>query len=106
MMVPQGVNEYFVQGLREPAHVQGRNLVIEYRYADGKQERFPALAAELVALKVDVIVSTNTRGDSPPSNRPASSLSCSCFRPGCQRVVTSLARPGDNVTGLSNVFRI
>src|SRR5438105_10459939 len=56
----QGVNphlpEAFRQGLRDLGYVEGRNLVIEYREAEGKADRLPALAAELVALKVDVIV--------------------------------------------------
>ena len=50
------LREAFLQGLRDLGYVEGRNLVIEYRYAEGKIERLPALAAELVALKVDVIV--------------------------------------------------
>jgi putative ABC transport system substrate-binding protein len=48
--------EAFRQGLRELGYVEGQNLVIEYRYAEGSQERLPNLAAELVRLKVDVIV--------------------------------------------------
>src|SRR6266705_510172 len=48
--------EAFLQGLRDLGYIEGRNLVIEYRDAEGKPERFPALAAELVALNVDVIV--------------------------------------------------
>ncbi len=54
------LHEAFRQGLRDLGYVEGRNLVIEYRYAEGKFERFPALAAELVALKVDVIVAGGT----------------------------------------------
>jgi putative ABC transport system substrate-binding protein len=52
----------FLQGLRDLGYVEGGNLVIEYRFAEGQLERFPALAAELVALKVDVIV---TAGSTP-----------------------------------------
>jgi hypothetical protein len=52
--------EAFRQGLRDLGYVEGRNLVIEYRDAEGTPERYPALAAELVALKVDVIVAPNT----------------------------------------------
>src|SRR5262247_2963707 len=50
--------EAFRQGLRDLGYVEGKNIFIEYRYAEGKQDRFPGLAAELVRLKVDVIVST------------------------------------------------
>jgi putative tryptophan/tyrosine transport system substrate-binding protein len=53
-------SEAFLQGLRDLGYVEGRNLVIEYRDADGKADRLPALAAELVALKVDVIVASGT----------------------------------------------
>src|SRR5712692_5153273 len=52
--------EAFRQGLRDLGYVEGRNVVIEYRDAEGKLERFPALAAELVALKVDVILAGGT----------------------------------------------
>ena len=54
------IAEAFLQGLRDLGYVEGRNLVIEYRSAAGKPERLPALAAELVALKVDLIVAPST----------------------------------------------
>src|SRR6266849_819373 len=54
------LTEAFLQGLRDLGYVEGRNLVIEYRSAEGKFERFPALAVELVALKVDVILAGGT----------------------------------------------
>ena len=53
--------EAFRQGLRELGYVEGKNIVIEWRYAEGKPDRLPALAAELVGLKVDVIVSVGPR---------------------------------------------
>ena len=58
--------EAFRQGLRELGYVEGKNIVIEWRYAEGKLDRLPALAAELVRLKVDVIVTAG-----PQSTRPA-----------------------------------
>ena len=58
--------EAFRQGLRELGYVEGKNIVIEYRYAEGKLDRLPALAAELVRLKVDVIVTAG-----PPATRAA-----------------------------------
>src|SRR6266702_2943708 len=54
------LKEAFLQGLRDLGYVEGRNLVIEYRNAEGKLERLPALAAELLALKVDVILAGGT----------------------------------------------
>ena len=79
--------EAFLQGLRDLGYVEGRNLVIERRYAEGKRERFPALAAELVALEVDVIV---VAGTPPRPGRQASDQDPPCrvrfaFRPGRER---------------------
>src|SRR5213592_1820424 len=65
--------EAFRQGLRDLGYVEGRNVAIEYRSAEGKSERLPALAAELVALKVDVIVTASTLAAWPPSKRPGPS---------------------------------
>jgi ABC-type uncharacterized transport system substrate-binding protein len=67
------LREAFLQGLRDLGYVEGRNVVIEYRDAKGKLERLPALAAELVALKVDVILAGSTPQTSPPSKRPGPS---------------------------------
>jgi ABC-type uncharacterized transport system substrate-binding protein len=67
------LRQAFLQGLHDLGYVEGRNLVIEYRNAEGKVERFPALAAELVALKVDVLVAPGTRAALPPSKRPGPS---------------------------------
>jgi putative tryptophan/tyrosine transport system substrate-binding protein len=58
--------EAFQQGLRELGYVEGKNIIIEYRFADGKADRLPSLAAELVRLKVDVIVTVG-----PTATRPA-----------------------------------
>jgi ABC-type uncharacterized transport system substrate-binding protein len=95
--------EAFRQGLRDLGYVEGRNLVIEYRDAEGKYERLPALAAELVALKVDVIVA----GGAPQAlaakqaTRTIPIVFASSPDPVESGLVTSLARPGGNVTGLS-----
>jgi putative ABC transport system substrate-binding protein len=98
------LQEAFRQGLRDLGYVEGRNLVIEYRNAEGKFERLPALAAELVALKIDVIV---TAGGSSPvlaakqATRTIPIVFPVAADPVTSGLVTSLARPGGNVTGLS-----
>jgi len=96
-------NEAFLQGLRDLGYVEGRNLVIEYRDAQGKTERFPALAAELVALKVDVIVTPPTLA--ALAAKQATGIVPIVFAvaadPVTSGLVASLARPGGNVTGLS-----
>jgi len=96
--------EAFLQGLRELGHVEGRNLVIEYRDAQGKPERFPALAAELVALRVDVIVSTGGTAGALAAKRATTALPIiftGVGDPVRDGLVASLAQPGGNVTGLS-----
>jgi putative ABC transport system substrate-binding protein len=98
-------HEAFRQGLRDLGYVEGRNVVIEYRNAEGKLERLPALAAELVALKVDVIVAPNT--PAAVAAKQAAKTIPIVFAvagdPVGSGLVTSLARPGGNVTGLSNL---
>jgi putative ABC transport system substrate-binding protein len=98
--------EAFRQGLRDLGYVEGRNLVIEYRDAEGKVDRLPALAAELVALKVDVIVTgggTIAALAAKQATRTLPTVFASVGDPVTSGLVTSLARPGGNVTGLSNV---
>jgi putative ABC transport system substrate-binding protein len=99
---PRGT-ESFRQGLRDLGYVDGRNVVIEYRDAEGKRERLPALAAELVALKVDVIVAPTT--PAAVAAKQATTTIPIVFAvasdPVASTLVTSLARPGGNVTGLS-----
>ena len=97
--------EAFRQGLRDLGYVEGRNLVIEDRSADGKLERFPALAAELVALKVDVIVASGTLAAlaAKQSTRTLPIVFSPAADPVGSGLVTSLERPGGNVTGLSVV---
>ena len=95
--------EAFRQGLRELGYVEGKNIIVEYRYAEGKFDRQPALAAELVPLKVDVIVTAG-----PPSTRAAKDATATIpivmtqvGDPVGSGFVASLARPGGNITGLS-----
>ena len=101
------VTRHFVealrQGLAELGWVEGRNLAIEYRFAEGQHERLPALAAELIALKVDVIAA----GPNPPAlaaKRATTAIPIvmtAVGDPVRMGLVASLARPGGNVTGVS-----
>src|SRR5437867_12258595 len=94
--------EAFLQGLRDLGYVEGRNVVIEYRSAEGKVERFPALAAELVAPKVDVIVTAGGTPAALAAKQATRTLPIVFAGVGdavTDGLVTSLARPGGNVTG-------
>ena len=102
---PNPTVESFRQGLRELGYVEGKNIIVEYRYAEGKFERLPDLAAELVRLKVDVIVTGGT-----PSIRAAQHATniipivmANVGDPIAQGFVASLARPGGNITGFTNL---
>ena len=95
----------FRQGLAALGYVEGKNIALEYRYAEGKLDRLPALAAELVGLKVDVIVAL-----SPPTARAAKDATTtipivmrSTDDPVATGLVASLARPGGNITGLTSI---
>src|SRR4030095_7248439 len=98
--------EAFRQGLRDFGYVEGKSIVIEWRYAEGKADRLPALATELVRLKVDVIVTAG-----PASTRPAKEATVTVpivmgfdNDPVGNGFVASLARPGGNITGLSTHY--
>ena len=97
--------EPFLQRLRDLGYVEGRNVVIEIRDAEGKPERLPALAAELVALKVDVIVAPNTPQAlaAKQATRTVPIVFVAATDPVADGLVTSLARPGGNVTGFSSL---
>jgi putative tryptophan/tyrosine transport system substrate-binding protein len=92
----------FVQRLRELGWIEGRDIVIEYRWAEGRIERFAEIATELAALKVNVIV---TAGGAVPAVKQATSVIPIVFsvanNPVGSGYVASLARPGGNITGLS-----
>ncbi|MGZ8483344.1 MAG: ABC transporter substrate-binding protein, partial [Candidatus Binatia bacterium] len=97
--------EAFRQGLRELGYLEGKNIVIEFRHAEGKLDRLPSLAAELVRLKVDIIVSGG-----PATTRPAKEATSTIPIVMAQDndavatgIVASLARPGGNITGLSTL---
>jgi ABC-type uncharacterized transport system substrate-binding protein len=97
--------DVFRQGLKELGYIEGKNITIDYRYAEGKADRLPSLAAELVGLKVDVIVSSSTPSvlavKKATSTIPIVFVSIS--DPVASGLVASLARPGGNITGLSIV---
>jgi putative tryptophan/tyrosine transport system substrate-binding protein len=100
----QPYQEAFRQGLNELGYVEGKNLIIEDRYAEGKLDRLPNLAADLAANRVDIIVAL-----APAAVRAAKNATSTIpivmshgGDPVAQGFVTSLARPGGNVTGLSN----
>src|SRR5213594_1479201 len=100
----QHIREAFRQGLREVGYVDGQNIVIEYRYAEGKAERLPDLAAELLRLKVDVIVAGGTPAPlaAKRATRTIPIVMAAAGDPVGTGLVASLAQPGGNVTGLSN----
>ena len=95
----------FRKGLRELGYVEGQNLVIEYRSADGRNERFPDLATELVHLKVDLIVTRGTPSTLAAKNATGTIpvVMAATGDPVATGIVASLARPGGNVTGLSTL---
>ena len=93
----------FEGGLREKGYTLGRDLVIEYRFADGRLERLPELAAELVRLKVDVIVTGVNPGTiaAKKATTTIPIVMAGSFNPVEEGLVASLAHPGGNVTGLT-----
>jgi putative ABC transport system substrate-binding protein len=99
------LRDAFVQGLRDLGYVQGRNVLIEYRDAEDKLERLPALAAELVALKVDVMFADGGTLGPRVAMRATTTIPIVFVAgdPVGSGLVASLARPGGNVTGLSGL---
>jgi putative ABC transport system substrate-binding protein len=97
--------EAFRQGLRELGYVEGKNIVVEWRSVEGKADQLPGLAAELVRLKVDVIVTAGPQATDAAKEATVTIPIVMTFDsdPVGSRSVASLARPGGNITGLSTV---
>jgi putative tryptophan/tyrosine transport system substrate-binding protein len=95
----------FREGLRELGYEEGRNIVIEYRWAEGQYERFPTLIAELIASKVDVIVTAGTPASLAVKNATTTIplVMVAVGDPVATGLVASLARPGGNITGLTSI---
>ena len=96
--------EAFREALRKLGYVEGQNIIIDYRFADGKSERLPALVAELVALKVDVMVTAGNSATAPAKDatKTIPIVMMNDSDPVGQGHIDSLARPGGNITGLSS----
>jgi len=99
--------EAFRQGLRDLGYIEGKNILVEYRYIEGNQDRIPGLVAELVQLKVDVLVSANF-----PAIRAAKQATktipivmVTSVDPVATGLIDSLAHPGGNITGLTRLGR-
>src|SRR5262249_944930 len=102
---PTPLTDAFRQGLRELGYIEGQNIEIVYRFAEGKVERFADLAAELVHLKVEIIVATGTPAvlAAKKATRTIPIVFMGAADPVGSGLVTSLAHPRGNVTGLSLV---
>ena len=99
--------EAFRQGLRNLGYIEGKNILVEYRYIEGMSDRTPSLVAELVQLKVDAVVVTN-----PPAIRAAKQATKTIpivmvipSDPVATGLVDSLAHPGGNITGVTRLTR-
>jgi len=95
----------FRQGLRDLGYIEGQNIVIESRYADGKENRLPDLATELVQRKVEVIITTGTQASSAAKKATTTIpiVMGAAGDPVGTGLVASLARPGGNITGLASI---
>ena len=100
---PNPYIEAFRLGLRDLGYIEGKNIQIEYRYAEGMNDRIPSLIAELVQLKVDVLVSPTPTAISAAkqATKTIPIVMVTTVDPVATGLVDSLARPGGNVTGLT-----
>ena len=105
--IPGPQVEAFRQGLRELGYVEGKNIVVEYRYAEGKLDRIPSLVKELVQLDVDVIATGDRTAivAAKQATKTIPIVMVTTVDPVATGIVDSLARPGGNITGLSTLAR-
>jgi putative ABC transport system substrate-binding protein len=105
MSGPSSHTEGFLRGLRELGYVEGKNIAIEYRFADGRLERFRDFAAELVKQKVDIIVVASSQAIHPAKDatRTIPIVMAQSDDPVGSGFVAGLARPGGNITGLTTM---
>ena len=101
-------HEVLRRELRELGYVEGKNIAFEYRYGDSKLDRLPALADELVRLKVDVLVTSSTPATLAAKNatRTIPIVFMGVGDPVASGLVDSLARPGGNITGFTNISAV
>jgi putative ABC transport system substrate-binding protein len=99
--------EAFRQGLRELGYVEGKNILVEYRYAEGMRDRIPGLVTELVRLKPDVLVFHDTSAihAAKQATKTIPIVMVATQDPVATGIVDSLARPGGNITGLTRLTR-
>jgi putative tryptophan/tyrosine transport system substrate-binding protein len=100
---PNAILDGFMQGMRELGYIEGKNIIIEYRFAEGKEDRLPELATELVRLKVDAIFTAGTPAiyALKQATKTIPIVFFSTSDPIATGVVASLAHPGGNITGVS-----
>ncbi len=99
------LDKAFLQGLSDLGYIEGQNIAIESRFSDGKHERLPGLTAELIGLKVDVIVTVGTpaAGAAKQGTSMIPIIMAIVADPVGEGLIANLARPGGNVTGLANL---
>jgi ABC-type uncharacterized transport system substrate-binding protein len=97
--------EAFRQGLRELGYVEGKNILVEYRYVEGNLDRVPSLVAELVQLKVDILVLPAGASAAKQATKTIPIVLVTQLDPVATGLVDSLARPGGNITGLTRLTR-
>ena len=97
----------FRQGLRDLGYIEGKNILVEYRYVEGKSERYPDVMAELVQLKVDVLVACTFQAilAAKQMTKTIPVVIVINVDPVATGIVDSLARPGGNITGLARLTR-